>query len=270
MRRTDRVGAIIRILSKNPNRLFPLSYFCDLLGAAKSSISEDINAARDILNSLDLGRIETVAGPKGGLRLAPVLSRETGMALLERFVQKLEDKSRVLGGGFIYLSDIMFDSKFVSGAAEIFAGKFINSGADYIVTIETKGIPVALMTAHMMDLPLAVVRRESRVSEGTTIGINYFSGASDRVQKMYLSKRAIAHGSKAIIIDDFMRAGGSVHGIRELLGEFGVEIAGTGIMIVSREPEKKKVQDYTPLMYMEGMNENNKIMKISINEDIFS
>ncbi|MGI6751442.1 MAG: pur operon repressor [Anaerovoracaceae bacterium] len=270
MKRIERVGTIIRVLSKNPYKLYSLNYFCQLLGAAKSSISEDINIAKDILDTMDLGRIETISGVKGGLRLVPSISRESGLALLERFSQRLGDKSRILGGGLLYLSDMMFDSDLVSGAAEIFAGKFINSGADYVVTIETKGIPVALMTARFMNLPLAVVRRESRISEGTTIGINYFSGSSDRVQKMYLSKRAILPGSKAIIIDDFMRAGGSVRGIRELLGEFNVDIAGTGIMIVSREPVQKKVKDYTPLIYLEGINEDDGFMKISINEEVFT
>lgn len=269
MKRTDRIGAIIRILSKNPNRIYSLNYFCDLFQAAKSSISEDVAAARDLLASLDLGRIETISGARGGLRFIPFISPEAGRALLEAFSDRLKEDGRILGRGFLYTSDLMFDSNLVQGAAEIFAQKFIDKGADYVVTIETKGIPVALMTAHLMNLPLVVVRRESKISEGTTVSINYFSGSSDRIQKMYLAKRAVAPGSRAIIIDDFMRAGGSVSGIREILGEFGVEIAGTGIMIASREPEKKKVQDYMPLLYLEGTDGDSGTIEVSINEEVF-
>ena len=45
MKRTERVGAIIKILTDTPNKSYTLQYFCDLFGAAKSSISEDIKSA---------------------------------------------------------------------------------------------------------------------------------------------------------------------------------------------------------------------------------
>lgn len=269
MKRTDRVGAIVRILSQNPNHVYSLGYFCELFQAAKSSVSEDIGAAKELLKTLELGRIETTPGARGGIRFIPVISHKAARELLNYFCSQLSDPSRMLGGGFLYTSDLMFDSNLVSGAAEIFAEKFMDKGADYVVTIETKGIPVALMTAHMMNLPLVVVRRESKVSEGSTVSINYFSGSSDRIQKMSLAKRAVTPGSRAVVIDDFMRAGGSVRGICEILGEFEVEIAGTGIMIVAREPEKKKVQEYLPLLYLDKLDEEKKQIEISINEELF-
>ena len=37
---------------------------------------------------------------------------------------------------------------------------------------------------------------------------------------MSMSKRAIAPGAKVLIIDDFMRGGGSIVGISEMIGEF--------------------------------------------------
>ena len=45
MKRTERVGALIRILTESPNKIYSLQYFCDLFDAAKSSISEDIQSA---------------------------------------------------------------------------------------------------------------------------------------------------------------------------------------------------------------------------------
>ena len=43
MKRTERIGALIRILTENPSKPFALRYFCDMFGCAKSSISEDIH-----------------------------------------------------------------------------------------------------------------------------------------------------------------------------------------------------------------------------------
>jgi len=177
MKRTERVGAIIKILSENPNKLYSLGFFCKLFDAAKSSVSEDIQTAKQILNDMDLGHIETIAGANGGVKYIPNISDIASEELLTDLCEKLKDKTRILGGGFLYTSDLMFDSNVVQGAGEIFAKKFIHSGADFVVTIETKGIPVALMTAHMLNLPLVVIRRESKISEGSTVSINYFSGS---------------------------------------------------------------------------------------------
>lgn len=242
MKRTERIGAIIRILSENPNKLYSLSYFCDLFKAAKSSISEDIQAAKQILESIDNGLIETTAGANGGVKLIPYISDEDAEALLHQICDKLRDSSRILGSGFLYTSDIMFDSNIVKRAGEIFARRFMDKRADYVVTIETKGIPIALMTAHMLNLPLVVIRRESKISEGSTVSINYISGSSERIQKMSLSKRSVTPGTKAIIIDDFMRGGGSVKGIFEMLSEFDIEIVGTGVVIASMEPQKENMR----------------------------
>ena len=269
MKRTARVGSIIKILSENPNKLYSLGYFCDLFDASKSSISEDIQSAKEILREAESGIIETTTGAGGGVKLIPYISDQKATELLDLICQKLNDPSRILGGGFLYTSDIMFDSGLVNALAEIFARKFISLNADYVVTIETKGIPVALMTAHKLNLPLVVIRRESKISEGSTVSINYFSGSSDRIQKMSIAKRAVTSGTKAIIVDDFMRAGGSVKGIAEILSEFDVEVVGTGIVISSNEPEKKKIQDYISLIYLDVLDENEKNIQVFPNSLIF-
>ena len=262
MKRTDRVGAIVRILAQNPNQSFSLGYFCALFQAAKSTVSEDVATAKQLLTAMELGRIESTAGARGGIKFIPQVSVKSGEALLQRLCDKLKDPGRILAGGFLYTSDVIFDPGIVTGVAELFAQRFIRQDADYVVTIETKGIPVAFMTARMLNLPLVVVRRESKVSEGSTVSINYFSGSSERIQKMSLAKRAVEPGKKAIIIDDFMRAGGSVKGIIDILGEFDVRIAGIGVVIASDEPRKKKIEEYYPLLYLGRVEEETKTVEI--------
>lgn len=270
MKRTERVGAMVQILCQNPNKNFSLGYFCDLFQAAKSSISEDVSAAKKALEYTGLGRIETTAGSKGGIKYIPWISNKEVENLLEELRQKLSDKSRILGGGFLYTSDIMFDGNLIRRVGEVFAKKFVDAEADYVVTIETKGIPVALMTAQMLNLPMVVIRRESKISEGSTVSINYFSGSTERIQKMSLAKRAVKPGTKALIIDDFMRAGGSVKGITDMLREFEVEIAGVGVVIASTEPEHKKIQDYFTLLYLGKVDEESGEVLVTGNKRILS
>ena len=269
MKRVERVAAIIKILSDTPNQIYNLTYFCDLFGAAKSSISEDMQVAKHTLQETQLGLIQTIPGSGGGVKYVPYISDKTCDELQEKICNKLKDPNRILGGGFLYTSDIMFDSQLAKQTATVFARKFQYSGADYVATIETKGIPVAFMTAHLLNLPMIIIRRETKISEGSTLSINYFSGSSDRIQKMSLSKRAVVPGSKAIIIDDFMRAGGSVKGIEEILAEFDVETVGTGIIIAAEEPKKKKIDNYTALLYLGNVDQETKNITIRKNNDIF-
>ena len=49
IRRNERMSAMMKILAAKPNRIFTLSYFCDLFGSAKSTMSEDIDILRDVV-----------------------------------------------------------------------------------------------------------------------------------------------------------------------------------------------------------------------------
>ncbi len=249
VKKKERIAAIIKILSDNPNKMFKLSFFCDKFSAAKSSISEDISSAKDIVSALSIGRIETIFGSEGGVIFFPSLSKEDQDLIQKEMLNKLNDSSRFLGGGFLYTSDIMFDPYYINKLALFFASAFEKSGADCVVTLETKGIPLAFMTARFLNLPSIVLRRESRISEGPTVSINYLSASSERIQKMSVSKRAMEGHQKALIIDDFMRAGGSLKGIEEMLLEFSVDVVGIGVAISTVEPVKKKVDDYISFLY---------------------
>ena len=70
IKRNERLSAIVRILTDTPNRIHSLGEFCDLFGAAKSTVSEDLDLVASSFAHFDLGRIETVAGAAGGVRFS--------------------------------------------------------------------------------------------------------------------------------------------------------------------------------------------------------
>ncbi|MBO4991323.1 MAG: pur operon repressor, partial [Firmicutes bacterium] len=107
-----------------------------------------------------------------------------------------------------------------------------------------------------------------KISEGSTVSINYFSGSAERIQKMSLAKRAVRPGTKALIVDDFMRAGGSVRGISDMMREFDVEVVGVGVVIAAKEPEKKKVNEYFPLVYLGKVDADEQTIEVERNPEI--
>ena len=268
MKKNKRVGMLMDELLQNPCRLYESRYFCEKYGIAKSSLSEDIKLIHEVLQENGSGRIESIQGVGGGIRYIPGISSDRIRKLQSELIEALSDTTRMLGGKYLYTSDIMFNGHYVADIARIFAQKFHGLGADYVVTVETKGIGIAAQTAYMLGLPLVVIRREAKYSEGSTVSINYFSGTNERIQKMSIAKRAVEPGSKAIIVDDFMRGGGSLKGIRDILGEFDIETVGIGVAIESRLPERKKVEDYISILIIDDIDEDNKIISIRANESI--
>ena len=83
IRRNERMSAMMKILAAKPNRIFTLSYFCDLFGSAKSTMSEDIDILRDVEAHFGLGELETVTGAAGVFAIArkfAVLKRASSSA----------------------------------------------------------------------------------------------------------------------------------------------------------------------------------------------
>lgn len=249
-KRTERIGAIVKILSDNPNKVYTLSYFTEKFNAAKSTISEDLLVVKNVFEKLELGKVITIAGAAGGVKYIPKTSKSENEEFLMDLCKKISDPSRLLSGGFLYLIDLIYDPTIASKIGKIFASNIDYSNADCVVTMETKGIPMALMTAKAMNLPLVIIRKDIKVSEGPTLSMTYVSGSS-KVESMSLPRRAIKPNSKVILIDDFMRGGGTIKGMINLMNEFGAEVIGSGVFISTTTPDEKMVKDYISLIQLD-------------------
>lgn len=255
-KRTERIGAIVKILSDNPNRIYTLSFFTEKFNAAKSTISEDLLVVKNVFEKLELGRVITISGAAGGVKYIPKTSIGENKQFLMELCEKINDDSRKLSGGFLYLIDLIYNPAIVAKIGKIFASNLDYTEADYVVTMETKGIPMALMTAKAMNLPLVIIRKDMKVSEGPTLSMTYVTGGSNKVESMSLPRRALKPDSKVILIDDFMRGGGTLKGMKDLMHEFGAQVIGTGVFISTTKPQEKMVKDYISLIELDDNGEN--------------
>ena len=255
IRRNERLAAMTRILVESPNKIFTLGTFCEMFGAAKSTLSEDIDILRGVFAQFHLGQLDTVTGAAGGVRFRPVLSPEDALASVKELAQTLASPGRVLPGGFIYMADILARPDIMEKMGTIIASHFYRSEPDIILTMETKGIPIALMTAKAMGVPMVIVRRDSKVYEGPAVNINYLSGSGGRVETMSLSRRAVKEGQRALIVDDFMRAGGTIRGMVDMMREFSVTVVGVCVLASTQEPAKKRLEGVKSLLVMEGIDD---------------
>lgn len=263
LQRTERISALQRILCDSPGKVFTLGTFTELLGCAKSSISEDLDIIRGTLEKFGMGTIETISGASGGVRYLPLSSPETVQNLAETLSGELSRKERILPGGYLYMLDIIFDPQIISDIGKVFAGRFFDRNIDYVITVETKGIPLAFITAKYLNVPLVIVRHYNEATDGASVNINYVSGSSRKIQTMVLSLRSLKRNSRLLFIDDFMKGGGTAKGILELAREFDCEVAGIGVLIQTAEPVKKLVDGWFSLLTLQDVDEESGVTRIA-------
>lgn len=261
--RNERIAVLLKCLTDSPGQIMTLGSFAELLNSAKSTISEDIDIVKNLLAKLDIGTIETIPGAQGGVKFIPGFSRNKSISILQKLCEKLSDTQRILPGGYLYMLDIIYNPKIVRDIAGIFAGQFFDKGIDYVVTVETKGIPLAFGVAECLNVPLVIVRHNSEATDGPSVNTNYISGSAKKIQTMILSLRSLKRNSKLLFIDDFMKGGGTAKGIIELAKEFDCEVIGIGVLIETVNPSKKLIEEYTSLLTLNVVDDEEKIIDIT-------
>ncbi len=255
IKRNERLGVMLRMLVDTPNRIHTLSEFCELFSAAKSTISEDIELLKGSLAHFGQGELTTVAGAAGGVRYRATIAPGNALTLLTELAKTLSTPDRLLPGGFLYTSDVTASPEIVSKLGQLLAQQYYDKRAHFVLTMETKGIPIAMMTARMLGVPLVIARRDSRAYEGPAVKINYIAGGSgEKIETMALSRRAVSPGQRALIIDDFMKGGGTLQGMVDMMGEFEAEVVGVGVMISTAEPKQKRVEGAKSLLVLGAAN----------------
>ena len=243
IKRNERIGAMSRILTAAPNHIFTLSHFCGMFDAAKSTISEDIELLRQVYRQFGLGEFETVTGAAGGVRFLPKMTQQGALDYVYSLCRQLSDPGRILPGNFLYIQDILSQPDALEVLGAIMATPYYAAAPDFVLTVETKGIPFALMVARALGVPLVIARRDHKAFEGSVVTINYISGAGGEMKTMSLAKRAVHPGQKALIVDDFTKDGGTVRGMVELMQEFDVTTVGVGVMVERRKEGAPRIYD---------------------------
>lgn len=260
LKRSSRLVDITCFLLQHPHQIVSLSYFSERYESAKSSISEDLAIIKDNFESQGIGRLQTTAGASGGVTYLPYMNRAESEKLLAGLREQLLRADRLLPGGYLYMTDILGQPNYVNAIGRLIASIYADQPIDVIMTMETKGIPIAYAVASQFNVPVVIVRRSSKVTEGSTVSINYVSGSSKRIQTMVLPRRSLTSGARVLIVDDFMKAGGTMKGMINLSGEFGARVVGTAVLVETKDEENKLVHDYVSLLKLSITEQENRLV----------
>ncbi|GGB51095.1 pur operon repressor [Virgibacillus dakarensis] len=263
MKRSDRLVSLTNYFLENPKKHTSLPYFADIYDAAKSSISEDLVIIDRVLKQEGLGHLQSVAGAAGGVRYIPDYAKEKSGQFIAELMNTLADPNRILPGGYLYMSDILGDPKMVKQIGRVLAATFSPLEIDVVMTVATKGIPLAYAVASVLNVPVVIVRRDPKITEGSSVSINYVSGSSRKVQTMVLPKRSLQEGANVCIVDDFMKAGGTITGMTSLLEEFNANVKAIGVLAeADDEEEDRVVESYTSLIKIKNVDIKQKQIQV--------
>ncbi|MBQ1505386.1 MAG: xanthine phosphoribosyltransferase [Erysipelotrichales bacterium] len=155
------------------------------------------------------------------------------MNLLE---EKILKYGKVLPGEILKVDNFLnhqVDMDTMYWIGEEFAKRFKDAGITKVLTLESSGIPPAVMTAYELQIPFVFAKKAKSANLGNagvytskvrsyTYGNEYTITVSDQ----YLGKK-----DTVLIVDDFLATGEAVHGMLELCEKAGAKVAGIGICI---------------------------------------
>lgn len=264
LRRSERMVVISNYLINNPYQLTSLTTFSEKYEAAKSSISEDIAIIKKAFEESGIGKIDTITGASGGVIFTPIISESEAKGVIEDLRRRLSDNERILPGGYLYLSDLLSTPNILKSIGRIISNAFKGDCIDAVMTVATKGVPLANAVASVLNVPFVIVRRDLKITEGSTVSVNYASGSSDRIEKMFLSKRSLQPNSRVLIVDDFIKGGGTISGMVSLLKEFDSELVGVAVFAENAQENRNHNISYKSLLKVSKIDVKQNTVKVEI------
>ncbi|PEG95763.1 pur operon repressor [Lactobacillus sp. UMNPBX9] len=262
-RRSDRLIDMTRYFMERPHTLVSLTFFAERYESAKSSISEDLAIIKRTVKLRGIGILETIPGATGGAIFIPSIDEDEARTFIEDMTEQLSHQDRLLPGGYVYLSDLLGRPDVLRYVGRVIARQYIDKQIDAVMTVATKGVPIAQSVASYLNVPFVIVRRDSKITEGSTVSVNYVSGSSERIEKMELSKRSLKRGSHVLVVDDFMKGGGTVNGMKSMIEEFESELVGITVFAEGAFDGRRMVEDYTSLLKVDSVNTIDKTIHVS-------
>lgn len=121
---------------------------------------------------------------------------------------------------------------------------------DYILTAESKGIPLAYEMSRQMKVPYIVARKSVKSYMTDVLSVQVKSITTSTVQTIYLDgdKSAWLKGKRVLIVDDVVSTGESLRAMQQLVQVAGGEIVGNAAPLAEGDAVQRE-----DLIYLEQL-----------------
>ena len=154
------------------------------------------------------------------------------MKLLE---EKIRNEGRIIDGRIVKVDGFLnhrLDVAFLDKIAEEFYNRFKGLGVNKIMTIESSGIAIAVLTARYFGAPVVF----SKKHKSDNISDDFYSArvtsyTHNNTYTAIISKEYLSSNDKVLIVDDFLAQGEALRGMISMCSQAGAQVIGAGIAI---------------------------------------
>ena len=150
--RGQRTERLVRLAAKFmlcPSKLVSLTDLAGKFGVSKTVISDDVEVISSAMTAEGFGQMQVDRGRSGGARFIPLCTSQYRNDILKGIADTLTDPERLLPGGLIYYSDLIFNPEIALSLGYAMASLFTDTEPDVVMTTEVKGIPIAMFAVGL-------------------------------------------------------------------------------------------------------------------------
>jgi len=101
-----------------------------------------------------------------------------------------------------------------------------------ILTIEASGIPIAMITAQKLHVPMLFAKKTQSLNvDGEIYSADAYSFTHQTNNHIFVSSKYLSPEDKVLIIDDFLANGQALKALTSIVEQAGAKVVGCGIAI---------------------------------------
>ncbi|MFR1315219.1 MAG: xanthine phosphoribosyltransferase [Clostridium perfringens] len=157
---------------------------------------------------------------------------------MELLKDKIKKEGRVTEDNILMVDSFLnhqMDVEFFNKVGKEFKDRFKNDQIDKILTIESTGIGLGIITAQYFDnVPVVFgkkIERLPRNKREEVFNSEVYSFTKKTIYNVVVDKKFIKPGEKILIVDDFLANACAVFGLIDVVKQAGAEVVGVGIVI---------------------------------------
>lgn len=154
------------------------------------------------------------------------------MDLLEK---KILEEGQLLEGNILKVDGFLnhqVDPELTLEMAKDFYAHFQDQHPNKVLTLEVSGIPAALLTAHLFQVPMVFAKKiASRTLSDDVYVSEVFSYTKEIRYEIRVDRRFLKKEDRVLLVDDFLAKGQALSGLLDLCNQAQAQVVGIGILI---------------------------------------
>ncbi len=154
---------------------------------------------------------------------------------METLRQRILQEGRYLGNGILKVDAFLnhqVDPALMLACAREIARRFRGTQPTKVFTAEISGIAPALMTAHVLGVPLVFARKHRPITlPPDSLCTRVPSPTKGGEVELWLSREWMGPSDRVLIVDDFLASGRTIEALARLVQQAGGRVIGIAVLI---------------------------------------